>query len=87
MMMMNRRQFVWAAAAGSAMFARVTDILAAPPRYDLIVKGGRVLDPSLRLDAIRDVAISGGRIAAVEANIADDGADTIDAREIGRAHV
>jgi dihydroorotase len=79
-MMMNRRQFVWAAAAGSAMFARVTDVLAAPPRYDLIVKGGRVLDPSLRLDAIRDVAIAGGRIAAVEANIADDAAETIDAR-------
>ncbi len=78
--MMNRRQFVWAAAAGSALFARVTDVLAAPPRYDLIVKGGRVLDPSLRLDAIRDVAIAGGRIAAVEANIADDAADTIDAR-------
>jgi dihydroorotase len=79
-MMMNRRQFVWAAAAGSAMFARVTDVLAAPPRYDLIVKGGRVLDPSLRLDAIRDVAIAGGRIAAVEANITDDAAETIDAR-------
>jgi len=79
-MMMNRRQFVWAAAAGSAMFARVTHVLAAPPRYDLIVKGGRVLDPSLRLDAIRDVAIAGGRIAAVEANIADDAAETIDAR-------
>ena len=79
-MMMNRRQFVWAAAAGSAMFARVTDVLAAPPRYDLIVKGGRVLDPSLRLDAIRDVAIAGGRIAAVEANIADDATETIDAR-------
>ena len=79
-MMMNRRQFVWAAAAGSAVFARVTDGFAAPARYDLIVKGGRVIDPSLRLDAIRDVAIAGGRIAAVEANIAADAADTIDAR-------
>jgi len=79
-MMMNRRQFVWAAAVGSAAFARATDVLAAPPRYDLIVKGGRVLDPSLRLDAIRDVAIAGGRIVAVEANIADDAVETIDAR-------
>lgn len=79
-MMMNRRQFVWAAAAGSAVLARVTDGLAAPARYDLIVKGGRVVDPSLRLDAIRDVAIADGRIAAVEANIADDAADTLDAR-------
>src|SRR5947208_1553483 len=79
-MMMNRRQFAWAAAAGPAVFARVLDVLAAPARYDLIVKGGRVLDPSLRLDAIRDVAIADGRIAAVGADIAEDAAETIDAR-------
>ena len=78
--MMNRRQFVWAAAAGPAVFARVADVFAAPGRYDLIVKGGRVVDPSVRLDATRDVAIAGGRIAAVETNIAADGAEVIDAR-------
>lgn len=76
--MMNRRQFFSAAAAGVAMLASVPKALAA--KYDLIVKGGRVIDPSLRLDAIRDVAISGGRIAAVEASIADDAADSLDAR-------
>ena len=79
-MLMNRRQFAWAAAAGAAGWARVADGLAAPARYDLIVRGGRVIDPSLHLDAIRDVAIAGGRIAALEANIAADAADTIDAR-------
>jgi len=78
--MLNRRQFVSAAAAGAAAFARVTDVLAAPARYDLIIKGGRVIDPSLRVDAIRDVAIEGGRIAAVEANLAADAAETLDAR-------
>src|SRR5713226_8430572 len=79
--MLNRRQFVSAAAAaGAAAFARVTDVLAAPAKYDLIIKGGRVIDPSLRVDAIRDLAIAGGRIAAVEANVAGDAADTIDAR-------
>jgi dihydroorotase len=77
--MMNRRQFVYAAAAaGAAMSARVSNVFAAT--YDLIVKGGRVIDPSLRINAIRDVAIAGGRIAAVEANIAADAAETIDAR-------
>ena len=60
------------------MFARIPRAFAA--RYDLIIKGGRVIDPSVRLDAIRDVAIAGGRIAAIEANIAGDAADTIDAR-------
>jgi dihydroorotase len=48
--------------------------------YDLIIKGGRVIDPSLGIDATRDVAITGGRIAAVEANIAAEAKDTIDAR-------
>jgi len=48
--------------------------------YDLIIKGGHVIDPSLRINEVRDVAISGSRIAAVEANIAGDAADTIDAR-------
>jgi dihydroorotase len=59
------------------MFARMPKVFAAS--YDLIIKGGRVIDPSVRLNAIRDVAISGGRIAAVEATIAGDAADTIDA--------
>jgi dihydroorotase len=77
--MVNRRRFlsVAAASAGAAMFARMPKVFAAS--YDLIIKGGRVIDPSVRLNAIRDVAISGGRIAAVEATLAGDAADTIDA--------
>src|ERR1700693_540827 len=78
--MLNRRRFlsVAAASAGAALFARGRRVFAAS--YDLIIKGGRVIDPSVRLDAIRDVPISGGRIAAVEATIAGDAADTIHAR-------
>ena len=79
--MVSRRQFLSAAAGSAAMCARAPSAFAAQAaRYDLIIRGGRVIDPSVRLDAIRDVAISGGRIAAVEANIAADAADTIDAR-------
>jgi dihydroorotase len=49
-------------------------------RYDLLIKGGRVIDPSRRLHAVRDVAISGDRIAAVESNLAvADAASAIDA--------
>ena len=78
--MMNRRQFV-RAATGAAIFARIPNLFAArPAKYDLLIKGGRVIDPSVRLDAIRDVAIAGGRIAAVEPSIAGDAADTLDAR-------
>src|SRR5579863_6498707 len=78
--MVNRRRFlsVAAASAGAAILARGRKVFAA--NYDLIIKGGRVIDPSVRLDAIRDVAISGGRIVAVEPTIAGDTADTIDAR-------
>jgi dihydroorotase len=76
--MLNRRQFLTTAAAGAAMLARGPRAFAA--KYDLMIKGGRVIDPSVRLDAIRDVAISGGRIVAVESAIAGDAVDMIDAR-------
>jgi dihydroorotase len=74
--MINRRQFV--GAAGAALFARVPNAFAAT--YDLVIKGGRVIDPSVGLDAVRDVAIAGGKIAAVEADIKGDAGTTIDAR-------
>jgi dihydroorotase len=76
--MMNRRQFVSAAAAGAAMFVRIPHAFAQT--YELIIKGGRVIDPSIGLDATRDVAIAGGRIVAVEPNIAASAPDVIDAR-------
>jgi dihydroorotase len=77
--MMDRRQFV-TAAAGAAVFARAANVFAAQEKYDLIIKGGRVIDPSVRLDGVRDIAISGGRIAAVEPGITAGAAETIDAR-------
>ncbi len=76
--MMTRRNFFLATAASAAMLSHVPGLRAAT--YDLIVKGGHVIDPSLRINEVRDVAISGGRIAAVEANIAGDATETIDAR-------
>ena len=79
--MLTRRRFLSAAAASAAMFARAPRTFAAQrARYDLIIRGGRVIDPSVRLDAVRDVAIAGGRIAAIEANIAGDATDSLDAR-------
>ncbi|HYK12821.1 MAG TPA: hypothetical protein VEW70_02430, partial [Burkholderiales bacterium] len=78
--MINRRQFVSAAAAvaGAAMFARIPNVFAQT--IELVIKGGRVIDPSIGLDAVRDVAIAGGRIIAVEQNIAASATDVIDAR-------
>ena len=77
--MMNRREFV-RAAAGTAMFTRISSAFPSAASYDLIIRGGRVIDPSLRLDAVRDVAIAGGRIAAVEPDLKAEAADTIEAR-------
>lgn len=39
------------------------------PNYDLVLKGGRVIDPRNGIDALMDVAIRRGRIAAVGASI------------------
>ncbi|MGY4283803.1 putative amidohydrolase [Bradyrhizobium sp. LM2.7] len=33
--------------------------------FDLILRGGRVVDPSQKLDAVTDVAFAGGKVAAV----------------------
>jgi dihydroorotase len=37
--------------------------------YDLVITGGRVIDPANNVDANLDIAVSNGKIAAVEANI------------------
>jgi dihydroorotase len=44
-------------------------MIAQAPRYDLLLKGGHVIDPANHIDEVRDVAVSQGKIAAVEKNI------------------
>lgn len=44
--------------------------LGAQTRYDLVLKGGRVIDAKNNVDGVLDVAIKDGRIAAVRAGIA-----------------
>jgi dihydroorotase len=41
----------------------------AGPKYDLLLQGGHVIDARNKLSAVRDVAIAGGKIAAVAAKI------------------
>src|SRR5512135_1416391 len=38
-----------------------------------LLRGGRVIDPSQKIDDILDVLIEGGKIAAVGRNLGDDG--------------
>jgi dihydroorotase len=44
-------------------------LAAAQPRYDLLLKGGHVIDPKNGIDRVMDVAIAGGKIASVAASI------------------
>jgi dihydroorotase len=39
------------------------------PQYDLILQGGHVIDAANEIDGVRDVAITGGKIAAVAPSI------------------
>jgi dihydroorotase len=48
----------------------LTDVNAQnPPHYDLLLKGGHVIDPANHIDDVRDVAVLQGKIAAVEKDI------------------
>jgi dihydroorotase len=42
---------------------------AQAPHYDLLLKGGHVIDPANDIDGVTDVAIVGDKIAAVQQNI------------------
>jgi len=49
--------------------------------YDVLIKGGRVIDPAQNLDGALDVAINGDRIAAVSKDISpQEGRQVIDAK-------
>jgi dihydroorotase len=54
--------------------------LRAQP-FELILKGGHVIDPRNNIDGVRDVAVANGRIAAVAPNLTPTpGTQVIDAR-------
>src|SRR5947208_15278113 len=49
-------------------------------KFDLIVRGGRVIDPASGIDAVHDVAVKDGKIARVASRIAGTAARTVNAR-------
>jgi predicted amidohydrolase YtcJ len=72
-----RRQFLHISAA--AAVAGETPLSGATT-YDTLIHGGRVIDASQKLDKIADVAISGGKIAAIKPNLpANSAAEVINA--------
>ncbi len=68
----NRRRFVLgvsAAAAAGSLPAAVRAAMSPNDKFDLLIKGGDVLDPSQRLRGMRDIGIRNGVIEAVQADI------------------
>ncbi|MCA1583613.1 MAG: amidohydrolase/deacetylase family metallohydrolase [Acidobacteria bacterium] len=63
-MSVDRREFLGALAVPFLVPGSQT-----APLYDLVVKGGHVIDPDQGLSAVRDVAVSGTRIARVAPDI------------------
>src|SRR5947207_12841500 len=91
----SRRAFLGTLGAATAALPELgstirfgVDLAAAAPAagqaaasYDLLIRGGRVIDASQSLSAERDVAIANGKIAAVAANIpAAQAKEVFDAR-------
>jgi dihydroorotase len=58
---------------------------AAQQKYDLLLRGGHVIDPRNKVDAIRDVAIRGGKVAAIAEKI--DPAEALKAVDVGGLYV
>ena len=46
--------------------------------FDLVLKNGRVVDPSQALDRVTDVAFANGKVAAIGNGLDADGADVRD---------
>ncbi len=77
--MIPRRHLLGAAVACAALPA--SGLFAAESSYDLVIRGGRVVDPSQRIDRIADVAIQDGKIAAIAPNLPANAApESIDAK-------
>ena len=72
---LSRRRFVGGLAAatgcgGTGLIAKAVHAAMGPnDKFDLVIKGGEVLDPSQKLRAKRDVGIRNGLVEALEADI------------------
>jgi len=75
--MTDRRSFLVATAASAVVASAPALGQDAPRSYDLVVKGGEVIDPASNLRGRRDIGIRGGVIQAIEEEIPADRADRL----------
>ena len=81
----SRREFLALAGSASALALATTGLGGGPAlaamgpndKFDLVIKGGEVLDPSQNLKAKRDIGVRFGRIEALEADIPADKAQRL----------
>jgi len=66
--LISRRQILRVSAIAPALLTHVPRLFAA--EFDLVIRGGRVLDPAQRIDRVADVAIRAGKIVAIRPSIA-----------------
>jgi dihydroorotase len=63
--------------ASRASEGTIMDIVQSAP-YDLLLRGGRVIDPAQGLDGVLDVAVRDGRLAAVGKNLPGPAKQTVE---------
>src|SRR5918999_809465 len=79
--MPSRRDFLLTGVTGAAaVVARPALLLGGRARYDVVVRGGHVVDGSGRAGVEADVAITDARVVAVGRNLRDTGRFELDAR-------
>jgi dihydroorotase len=59
----------WLTAIAALLVFANSPSLGQSPSYDLLLKGGHVLDPANNVDAVLDVAVASGKIAVVAKDI------------------
>src|SRR5690554_492733 len=72
----------------SAAFSRLKRRLRLAKQmtyYDLLLKGGHLIDPKQGIDAEMDIAFAGGKVAAVAPSISD--ASAADVRDVSGNYV
>ncbi len=58
-------------------FAPQNIALAQSPPFDVVLKGGRVIDPANQIDQVMDVAITGDKIASIKKDIPQNDAKKV----------
>jgi dihydroorotase len=72
----SKRSLIATVCFGAIVIATTT-ALGQSPQYDLLLKGGHVIDPANHIDAVMDVAVTKNKIAAVAKDISADQAGKV----------